>query len=149
MNIKTTTPVKVMYLETQTTLKDIRQHVFTTPMDIMNEAEKLGLKTNRLQHWVYFGASGDPDNVFTLQICLEVEGEAESDKYKFQELPALKCVTTEHLGSWENFGETYEPFFKDIYAASLQPTNEVREVYHNVDMETPANNVTEIQVGIQ
>lgn len=149
MEIKTTTPVKVMYTEVKTTLNEIRKHVITTPMDIMTEAEKLGLKTNQRQHWIYFGANSDYNNEFTLQICLEVEGEATSDKYQFQELPALKHVSTTHNGSWDELADTYEKFFGQIYPQGIKPTNEVREVYLTVDLQNPANNVTEIQVGVE
>lgn len=148
MEIKTTTPVKVMYTEVKTTLNEIRHYVITTPMNIMAEAEKLGLKTNRKQHWVYFGANADYNNEFTLQICLEVEVEATSDKFQFQELHSLKHVSTIHNGSWDQLGATYEKFFGQIYQQGIKPTNEVREVYQKVDLDNPDANVTEIQVGV-
>ncbi|MEZ5018161.1 MAG: GyrI-like domain-containing protein [Flavipsychrobacter sp.] len=148
MEIKMQPPVKVMYTTVKTTLLDMEQYVGKTPMALKEECERLGLTTNGLQHWVYFGASGDPHNEFELQICLEVEGEAPSDKYQFQELPEFKCVTTMHIGSWDNFAATYEKFVPQIGVEGHTLSNVSREVYLTVDFDNPENNRTEIQVGV-
>ena len=148
MEIKTQAPVKVMYTKVKTTLQDIQQYVGKTPMDIKTECDRLGLTTNKVQHWVYYGASMEPNKEFTLQICLEVEGEAKSDKYQFQELPEFKCATTIHNGSWDNFAATYEKFIPTVMSKGHQLTNISREVYLTVDFENPENNVTEIQIGV-
>ncbi len=149
MEIKTQAPVKVMYKSLKTTLSNLKQDVGQVPEDLYAEAAKLGLQPSGPQHWVYFDASDDPNKEFTLQMCLPVQGVASSDKYEFQELPEFKHTSTLHNGSWDNFHNTYDQFFKDIFGKGLKPTNQVREVYLTVDMEKPENNVTEIQAGIE
>lgn len=148
MDIKTTQPVHVMYKELTTNLKSIRNNTAAAAGNLYAEAEKLGLKVSGPQQWVYYGASGDPDREFKLQICLPVEGEASSADFQFQTLPELKHVHTNHLGAWDDFGDTYNKVFAEVHSSQLQPNNEVREVYLNVDMDNPDANVTEIQVGV-
>lgn len=149
MEIKMQPPVKVMYTKVTTNLVDMVQYVGKTAMELKAECDKLGITTSNIQHWVYFGANGDPKNEFELHICLEVANEVPSEKYQFQELPTFKCVTTKHLGSWDNFAATYEKFVPQIGQEGHTLTNISREVYLTVDMDNPENNVTEIQVGVE
>ena len=148
MEIKTQAPVKVMYTKVKTTLQDIKQYVGKTPMEIKEECDRLGLTTNKIQHWVYKDVDNNPTKEFDLQISLQVDGEADTDKYQFQELPEFKCVTTIHKGPWEKFAATYEQIFANMQKEGIMPTNESREVYHTVDFDNPENNVTEIQIGV-
>ena len=149
MEIKTQQPVRVMYGNVTATLNTLKTDVGNVPEDLYTEAGKAGLQPAGPQHWVYIGADENRDTQFSLDMGLPVQGDGTSDKYQVKELPALKCATTIHEGSWDNFAATYEKLIGEVMAKGLKMTNECREVYLNVDMENPEKNITEVQVGIE
>lgn len=148
MELKTTPPVKVLYANFTTTLNKIKAYVGTIPEELYTEAAKCGLVPTGPQIWLYTGMTMDMDAEFNLDIALPVSGDAKSDKFEIKELPAFKCATTMHMGSWDNLAVTYEKLIGELMAQGQKMTGVFREVYLNVDFVTVEENLTEVQAGI-
>ncbi|MDA3867635.1 MAG: GyrI-like domain-containing protein [Salinivirgaceae bacterium] len=147
MEIKTIQPVKVFHKTVKTNLANIHNYVGTMPAQLMEEADNLGLNVCSPQIWRYLGSDGNPETEFTLQIALPI-AEPNNNIDNLAKLDAFKCAAFIHEGSWSEFGKVYERIIGDVMTARLKMSGETREVYHQVDFENEANNVTEIQIGI-
>jgi effector-binding domain-containing protein len=89
------------------------------------------------------------DTKFTLEIAMVVDQEKPYDgKYKFRDLEGFTCVSTIHNGDINRIGATYEQFMPQIFKSGNQVTDQSREVYHKWLSPESAENITEIQVGI-
>lgn len=103
------------------------------------------------QYWVYTWPVFDPNVEFELKICLPVATfgkKYQGSGFILEKLDAFKYVSIEHLGAWEDLGNTYSSFMAQVSALKLTPSMVCREVYYNCDFEQPENNITFIQFGI-
>lgn len=149
MEIKTTPPVKVMFFTTRTSLEEIESFVLKVAERLYAEVTKQGLIPTGPQYWTYQGMDGKPGTIFTLEICVPVNAAPKTESaFLFKELPALKCVSVLHNGSWDNLDKVYSNTMPAIFAQQKQPNGFSREMYTNIDLENPANNITEVQIGI-
>lgn len=146
--VKETEPFTALSFTTRATLGTLTQHSHV-PENLYHEADRLGLLPTGPIQYVYTGVNGDETNEFQLAIALPVH-QAGDQPYGFhyQQFPAFRCASYTHLGSWEEFGSVYDELFTQFYRDGYQNDGRVREVYAVIDLENPANCVTEIQVGI-
>lgn len=149
MEIKTTPPVKVIFFTTRTSLEELESFIVKVAESLYAEVTKQGLIPTGPQYWTYHGMDGKPDTVFTLEICVPVNAAPKTESvFQYKELPAFKCVSLLHNGSWDNLGKVYSSAMANIFAKQKQPSGFSREMYINIDLENPANNITEVQIGI-
>jgi effector-binding domain-containing protein len=150
MNQKTIPAIPVIFFTTRTSLKDIQQFVGNVAEQLYAEAARQHVLPTGPLHWIYNGADGKPDTIFTLEICLPVNKEpAEENIFLFKELPPFHCVSVLHHGAWDHLYETYDRVIGDIYASGKQMTGFCREQYLYMDFNIPGNNLTEVQIGIK
>ncbi|TAJ14660.1 hypothetical protein DMA11_04620 [Marinilabiliaceae bacterium JC017] len=148
MEFKIIEAQKVFCETVTTTLKDICKLVGDKPAQLMQEAADAGFEIAGPQIWMYKGADGNPDTTFTLTIGIPVTtGERQHEKVKT--LPSFSCAAGVMNGPWEQFSEFYPQLIGDVCCQEKSLTGISREVYHVVDFQNPANNVTEVQIGIQ
>lgn len=149
MKKKTVSPMTVIKYSMKTSLRTFHQDIDGIPREIEEKAAELGLETTGPHTWVYFGANGDIDNPFVLDITVPVkEAKGDGGKFRFEELPEFDCVVTEHKGPWSDLEKVYRQFVPEILKSGNQMSGFSREVYHVVDLENQENCVTEIQIGI-
>lgn len=149
MNTKSIPAIPVIFFTARTSLKDIQQFVGKVAEQLYAEAARRHLLPTGPLHWIYNGADGKPDTIFTLEICLPVNKEpAEESVFLFKELPPFNCVSVMHHGAWDHLYETYDRVIADIYASGKQMTGFCREQYLYMDFNNPVNNLTEVQIGI-
>lgn len=144
--------MQVLYYRTKTTLKGLEAFVGKMPQALYNEATRLQLLVAGPQYWCYFGANGDPDNEFTLEIAIPVVGKPlKETTFQLKQLSAFKSLSVLHEGSYEEMGKVYGEIMPQVLADGFSFTDdkEVREMYLNVDFEHPENCRTEILIGIK
>ncbi|GAA4467930.1 hypothetical protein GCM10023189_52420 [Nibrella saemangeumensis] len=147
---KVVPPFTALCFTTRTTLKDLSQYYGVVASQLTQEAERLNLEVNGPVQWVYTGATGDMDNEFQLEITLPIsEAHGEPETFTFQQFDSFRCVSYTHTGPWSDLMAVYDAFFAEFYRLGYQDGSNVREIYAVVDVDTPANNVTEIQVSIE
>ena len=150
MEKKSIEKTTVLMYSLEATLGTLMSDFGTIPSEIETKAQELALEVAGPQVWQYVGADGKPDTKFQLDICLPVkETKGDAGKFRFEELPAITCVSDIHKGSWAKLGDTYMRMFGEITRKGIQPANICREVYHHYDMENEVVNITEVQVAIQ
>lgn len=140
--------MKVMFFTTTTTLEELDQYVFTIAEKLYAAICSQQLIPTGPQFWTYIGMDGNPATKFTLEICVPVNGQpGRPSDFLFKELPAFKCMSIIHNGSWDELGKAYAANMPEIMQQQ-QLTGITRETYSNIDFENAANNITDIQIGI-
>lgn len=100
--------------------------------------------------FIYDGIDGQPDTQFTLTIAQPVRTkDAELKGYTNQPLPAFKCVSVYFTGRYSDLPKAYAKVMPQVFEAGHQPTGVTREIYLYHEAEDSANNITEIQIGIE
>lgn len=149
MNLTTHPALTVLYNSRQLTIAQLSEVIGNAVNELYAEALKQKVLVTGPIHWIYRGMDGNPQTVFTLEVAIPVESKAvASGTVLCKKLPAFKCMRTVHYGEWEKLVVTYEHLAQHIKLDKLQPTGEYREIYYNIDFETPANNITEVQAGV-
>jgi effector-binding domain-containing protein len=149
METKTCNPMKTLTYSVETTFMEMVKLVGTEARKLSLEALKHEMEITGPVYWIYYGADGNPNTRFKLEICLPVfTPNAYRGNYELRSLQAFKCVTHVHNGLWNEMGPAYQRIHEYIHEYGSSPNGICREVYINVDFENPQYNVTEIQVGI-
>lgn len=149
MQTKVVEPKTFFYAEGKTSLRHIHEYSNEVIPALMKESERAGVQITGPMEFIYFGACADMDKEFTLQIALPVKEEKEvSKEYGFKQSVPFKCISHEYKGDVSKMGTAYENLFQQLFSHQLQPNDEVREVYAKWEHLTSANNITEIQIGV-
>ncbi|GAB3553071.1 GyrI-like domain-containing protein [Spirosoma fluminis] len=139
-------PFTALCFTTQTTLQAMNEHNHI-PEELYAEADRLGLFPAGPIHYVYTDVTGNPANAFQLNIVLPIErAKDESNVFSVTTFRPFRCVSYTHTGSWSEFPTVYNTLFAQFYGEGYQGGSIIREVYVVVDIENPANCVTEIQI---
>lgn len=148
MDIKTHPPVTVLYSSHRTTIQQLGQLAVTVAKELMTEAIKYDALVSGPVYWVYHGMDGKPDTEFTLEIAVPVQGFFQSSRFAIKQLPAFRALAHTHQGAWDTLPDAYGQLFQYIDARKIPINEEIREVYINIDIQQPANNITEVQLGV-
>lgn len=150
MQTKTIQPIHVLYFETRTSFREILQYVRIEARKLYQDAVRNDLEITGPIYWVYDGADGRPDTVFTLTIALPVTPPSYTidSAYQLKQLETFECISEELYGSWDGLVNTYGALFGEIMSQKLAISGQSREIYLNMDFENPDRNITEVQIGI-
>ncbi|ACT95115.1 GyrI-like domain-containing protein [Dyadobacter fermentans] len=150
MQTKTIQPIHVLCFETRTSLKEILQYVRVEARRLYRDAVRNDLEITGPVYWIYQGADGQADTVFTLTIALPVTPPTHTinSPYQLKQLEAFECVSEDLYGNWDGLSNTYGSLFGEIMSRKLVPSGQNREIYLNMDFENPERNITEVQIGI-
>ena len=146
MTIKTHPPLTILYSTHRTTIQELGPLVGTVMKDLYIEASKNTVVSGPV-YWIYHGADGNPETVFTLEIAVPIQGFFNSKKFSIKELAPFKAVVHRHEGPWDQLGMSYEEIMHFVESNRIPIKDEFREIYLNVDFQQPQNNITEVQVG--
>ena len=150
MTVKEINPINVLCFTQQVTLTGLQQFVGVKARELYHEAVQHNLDIMGPVYWVYYGMDGNPETVFTLDICLPVAGGKDyQGPFDLKQLGAFKCLSDWHNGAWRNFPATYGSLFQETGKKQYIPSGQCREIYLHIDFENEENNVTEVQAGIQ
>ncbi|WP_160712541.1 DJ-1/PfpI family protein [Chitinophaga solisilvae] len=132
------------------TMQELLSLVRVVAREIYQQAIAADLEISGGVEWHYEGFDGTPDKEFTLKIGVPVTAvKAVPAPYTCEVLPVFDCVSTQHTGEWSRLGETYGQLISGIQALGLEMTGLNREQYLRYDFEHPAQNMTNIQIGIK
>jgi effector-binding domain-containing protein len=145
MQVRMHPAVTVLYSTHKTTLKDLSQ-LSNVSKEVYTDAANHAFVSGPV-YWIYHGADGNPETVFTLEIAVPIQGFFNSSKFSIKELKPFKAVVHRHEGSWEQLGNSYGQIMQFVESNRIPIKDEFREIYLNVDFQRPENNITEVQVG--
>jgi effector-binding domain-containing protein len=149
MEIKAISPINFLFFRAKTKVSELFKFL-STGQELFKEAVSQNLPITGPVHWHYFGFTGDPNQVFELEIALPV-GEIPEEydgKFHFKRTEAFKCISLVHDGNWLDMPKSYGRAIEFMAANKLQSNAVNREVYINADFKFPEANITEIQIGI-
>jgi effector-binding domain-containing protein len=149
MKIKTQNAFTALSFSVETNIAGIFQYVRVKAAELYRDAAENNLEVTGPVYWIYTGMDGHPDTVFNLDIVLPVTTpEMYNGNFAVKTIPALKSLSTTHVGAWEKLPGTYHQLFMETGKQNLAPNGICREVYLHMDFQNPENNLTEVQVGI-
>ena len=147
MHIRVHPPVTVLYSAHQVTIKQLGDF---GPLikELYAEAAKNDAFVSGPLYYIYHGADGNPDTIFTLEVAIPVQGNISTSKFAVKHLTPFKAITYRHEGPWEQLPGSYIQIMKYVDENKIPLNEECRELYFNMDFENPENNITEVQVGV-
>jgi effector-binding domain-containing protein len=149
MEAKQSSKTKVVKTRLKAKLSTLLQDAGNLAEEIMSVPVGAGFRLAGPQMWTYYGADGQPDTVFDLEISIPVEGDGTVPApFSLGESLQFKHLAYTHRGSWQEFPQVYCKFMGEICGAGFTPSGVCQEVYLHCDMENPSECVTEIQVGV-
>jgi effector-binding domain-containing protein len=149
MQVKTIYPINFLFFRTDTSVNELYKFL-SVGQELFKEAVTHNLSVTGPVHWHYFGFTGDPNQIFQLEIAIPV-GEildAYDGKFHFKRTQPFKCLSAVHDGGWLDLPVSYGKAFGYLKENNLQPLGVNREVYINADFKNPESNITEIQIGL-
>lgn len=145
----TAAPFHFFYQRHETNYAGMMLLVRTAIKDVYQEAINAGMEICGAPEWHYRNFDGKPDTVFTLDIGLPVTTvKPVAAPWHCETLPAFNCVSMQHHGPWEQLAVTYGQLFAGIGLLNMQVTGYTREQYLRYNFEQPAQNITNIQIGV-
>jgi effector-binding domain-containing protein len=150
MQTKTIQPIHVLFFETQTSLTQLSEHVRHVAHKLYQDALRNGMEITGPIYWIYEGADGQLDTIFSLTIALPVTPQTQlpGSEFKTKYLETFNCVTEQLYGDWNTLGTVYGSLISEIMSQNKSLSGQNREIYLNMDFENPERNITEVQVGI-
>ncbi|MGL5891351.1 MAG: GyrI-like domain-containing protein [Bacteroidia bacterium] len=148
MNIETT-PAKT-YLLTRHTINfsELTQVGPPAVNAIFAELEKRQLKRAGNIEFIYHNFS--QDKPFVLEVGIPVADTIEStdENFAIVKRPEFRNISHIHNGSMSSMKVVYGNLFEEIRAKAMPYNGEIREVYTIFSHPEAADNVTEIQIGL-
>ncbi len=149
MEIKTISPVPVLFFTTKTTLEGLSSYVGTVAAALYKDALAKELLPSGPVTWLYYGADGNPATEFILEIALPVQGIPVGESpFLYKVLPSFYCASFMHYGDWGKMADTYQKSMIALSGRGAVPSGFTREQYIYFDFQDTSNNITEIQIGL-
>jgi effector-binding domain-containing protein len=148
--IREVKPINFLYFRTETTLNDLASFL-PVSAELFREAVSHNLQITGPIHWHYFGFTGHPTQLFTLEVSLPVGDILPSydGSFHFKRTENFRCVIMRHEGPWSELPDSYAKAMKFITDQQFEIIPVTREIYVNADLKHPDANITEVQVGIR
>ncbi|BDI30090.1 hypothetical protein CCAX7_21410 [Capsulimonas corticalis] len=145
-------PAMVFLVSThEITIPEIAKIAGEVPWKMGVAAEEQSLAIDGPIQFLYDGADGTLDKIFTLRLALplrERPAHEEDGPFVIYETPPFRCIATDYIGGMPGIQTGYQALKDKIGEQGLRPTWESREIYkHWVDYDSPEN-VTELQIGL-
>jgi effector-binding domain-containing protein len=146
--IRTLAPRTILYREVETSLSEMGQTVGPILEQLEALAKEKKVVFDGAAVFVYFGATGEPDKKFKLQVSFAVAEDTEPQgEFKVRKLEPFKCATVLYGGPMTSIPKAYEKVYGGL--GNNTPTGESREYYFNWEGVESDNNVELIAVGIK
>ena len=149
MLIRTHPYMTVLYSTRQATLSDLPSFAGTVVRDLYRYVADLDLLVCGPQYWFYYGVDGKPQTRFTLEVALPVQGKIPTAVLPyFKRIPAFRCLSSRYEGPWEGIAEEYRRMLAYVSDNGLKMNGIYAESFLHIDFDDPANQITEIQIGL-
>ena len=149
MLIRTHPYMTVLYNTRQATLNDLPYLSGTVARDLYRYVADLDLLVCGPQYWFYYGVDGRPETKFTLEVALPIQGKIPTAVLPyFKRIPAFRCLSSRYQGPWEGIAQEYQRMLQHISDNQLKMSGIYAESFLHIDFDDPANQITEIQIGI-
>jgi effector-binding domain-containing protein len=160
MIIRTHPSMTVLYSTRQATFKDLPAFSGTVIRELYRYVADLDLLVCGPQYWFYHGVDGKPTTAgggspimsgsrFTLEIALPVQGKIPTALLPyFKQIPAFRCLAYRYEGPWEGLAGAYREMMQYIEDNQLKMNGVYAESFLHIDLDHPASQITEIQIGL-
>lgn len=146
MNVHTFPPLTVLYSTHCTSFDDL--HQFGPVMAELYAEAGRRKAINGPLHWIYYDMDEQP-GLFTLEIAIPIRKPFQSSRFAVKKLDMFRAITFPHEGRWEHLPGSRLQIMKRLEENNIPVSHECRELFLNIDLEHPENNVTEIQIGLE
>jgi hypothetical protein len=160
MLIRTHPSMTVLYSTRQATFKDLPTFSGTVVRELYRYVADLDLLVCGPQYWFYHGVDGRPttaggaspivgESRFNLEVCLPVQGRIPTALLPyFKQIPAFRCLAYRYEGAWEGIAGAYREMLQYTEDNQLKMNGVYAESFLHIDLDDPASQITEIQIGL-
>jgi effector-binding domain-containing protein len=139
---------------------NLRQVSGTVVRDLYRYVADLDLLVCGPQYWFYYGVDGKPtaaggepqvmsEHRFTVEVALPVQGKIPTALLPyFKRIPPFRCLSSRYEGPWEGIAEEYQRMLVYVSDKELKMSGIYAESFLHIDFDDPANQITEIQIGL-
>lgn len=148
MNI-ITTPAKTYLLSRHTvTIATLQEMGAPAVNALFAELKRLDVPIAGSIEFLYYNFS--MDTPFVLEVAMPVGAKIAgvTNGYEYVDRPEFRNFNHTQNGGMRMVEAAYDGLFADVAAQQLPYNGEVREVYHKFSHPEAADNVTEIQIGL-
>ena len=141
--------MSVLFSTHQITLEQLPTLAGTAVRDLYRYVADLDLLVCGPQYWFYYGVDGQPGTRFTLEVALPVQGRIPTAVLpRFKQIPAFRCLSSRYEGPWDGIAGEYRRMLQHIKDNQLNMNGIYAESFLHIDFDEPANQITEIQIGL-
>lgn len=160
MLIRTHPYMNVLYSTRQAILGDLPTLAGTVVRDLYRYVADLDLLVCGPQYWFYHGVDGKPtaaggeqqvmsEHRFTVEVALPVQGKIPMAVLPyFKRIPPFRCLSSRYEGPCEGIAEEYQRMLAYVSDKELKLSGIYAESFLHIDFDDPANQITEIQIGL-
>lgn len=151
MQTKTVPDYKFIGKSFTTTLENLASAGRPVAEELGNLIKDGKIKATGPMQWNYYGLMDNTPGVeFTMEVGIPVTDDQESiGEFEVKTLPEFKCCVATHNGDYDSLSHTYEALMEEIAEENAKITGINREIYSVIDEQNQANNITEVQLGIE
>ncbi|MCU0435986.1 MAG: hypothetical protein MUC87_21185 [Bacteroidia bacterium] len=143
------TPAKNFLLSSHTITFNELSHTGAKAVDaLFAELGKRGLQRAGNVEFIYHNFSQEKPFVLEVAMPVTEEKEADNGEFKLVKRNEFRNLNHIHIGNMESMMKSYDLLFAEIGSKGLPYNGEVREVYLKFSTPDAADNVTEIQIGM-
>jgi effector-binding domain-containing protein len=147
MEVMETESFSALVFKNRLTLKDLNQHVVGKADELHRLAISKGLSIAGPVYWIYNGSDGNPETLFELTIAIPVIGDLQN--IACEQVVRFKGLWQMYKGPWNEMGAVYGQLIQSAMQQNMKLTGECRELYLQVDLQQPENNLTFVGVGVE
>jgi effector-binding domain-containing protein len=150
MRVVETKPTSFIYVEIETTYATMAEPVGKALAEFgaMIEAGKFIPRGPAMM--VYQGATGDPNQPFTLQIGFPVNDDVKPNgNMKVRKIETTRVATLIFSGQIRHIGQAYQKLFQELFGQGLLPSGEHSELYLRWESAESDNNIVLLQIHLQ
>jgi len=147
-------PLPVLSRRERLTIPQIPARSGPAIHSLIESLKQLGIQAAGSMIYVYHGCNGNPAVEFDLEICLPVPTDldpslAPEPPIKLKTTTPFRCLTLDYVGPMSGIGQAWMKLLQPIRDGGYKPTDESREIYKKWVSFDSADNVTELQQGIE
>src|SRR5699024_10229918 len=109
----------------------LSEHVRHVANKLYQDALRNNLEITGPVYWIYEGANGQLDTIFSLTIALPVSPITQllDSEFKTKYLEFFNCITEQLYGDWNTLGTVYASLISEIMSQNKSLSGQNREIY--------------------
>ena len=151
VRVKEVPEKRVFAAKKEIKMADVGEFAMQTLPELAKKATELKLGQRGPIMLCYHGFTGDYEKPFTIEADYPVWRDDDDyvGDFAFRTAPKFKCASVIYQGAPDGIGAAWQKLVSEAEAAGYKMTGESRELFLSWEAPDSANNITELQLGIE